>query len=109
MPNKIRVYDVIAEISPDWGFENIVNELQKILVMQGCGEWIDIEIQNSGEYEDAPYSREWRVCGYRIETDEELKARVKLAQKMRQNKRKAKLEREEYERKEYERLKAKYG
>jgi hypothetical protein len=105
MANKIRVHDHIINIHPDDGIESLVSSLQNILDMQKSGEWTDIEISTG----DTEYDRDWRIYGYRLETDKEQERRLKEEQKMREHKRKQKLQREEYERKEYERLKAKYG
>ena len=107
MSDKIRVWDVYETIHPDNGLRSVIDSLQNAEAAEASGEWTQLQLDSTGD--DEYHSAEWRIVGYRMETDKEYEKRMKDLEKAKvladNQKEKQKVD----ERKLYEKLKKKYG
>lgn len=108
--NKIRVFDTHSTIHPDDGIDNLINSLEGAKHSEKSGEWTDLSVEWTCEdYYKKGYTADWKIKGYRWETDKEYNKRIKELEKSKEYKKRMKEEKEQKEREEYERLKKKFG
>lgn len=106
MSGKIRVHDVYTKLYPYDGLRYNITLMQNAEAAGQSGEWIDLQIDWA---KDDEYSSEWRIVGYRWETDKEYAKRMKDLEKAKVLADKQKEKQKVDERKLYEKLKKKYG
>jgi len=104
MSGKIRVWDVYDTIHPDNGLRSVIDSLQNA---EASGEWTQLQLDSTDD--DEYHSAEWRIVGYRMETDKEYEKRMKDLAKAKTIVEKQKQQKKVDERKLYEKLKKKYG
>jgi hypothetical protein len=75
MSDKIRVWDVYETIHPDNGLRSVIDSLQNAEAAEASGEWTQLQLDSTGD--DEYHSAEWRIVGYRMETDKEYEKRMK--------------------------------
>lgn len=86
--------------------EDIIKNLTTIMLNADAGGYSNIQINwGTGYCSD---DIEWSITGDRLETDKEYEARLKLENRLDEQRKKDRLLKEQYERKEYERLKKKF-
>ena len=107
MSGKIRVWDVYETIHPDNGLRSVIDSLQNAEAAEASGEWTQLLLDSTGD--DEYHSAEWRIVGYRMETDKEYDKRMKDLEKAKVLADKQKEKQKVDERKLYEKLKKKYG
>ena len=107
MSGKIRVWDVYETIHPDNGLRSVIDSLQNAEAVEASGEWTQLQLDSTGD--DEYHSAEWRIVGYRMETDKEYDKRMKDLEKAKTIVEKQKQQKKVDERKLYEKLKKKYG
>jgi len=109
MPKKYQVVTkkikTLCRYSFDDKLEHIIEWLQSI--KEDYPDYYDFHISLESGWGDEP--DQFLLFGNRLENDSERNKRLAKARKIREDKKAAKILKEEQEREEYERLKAKFG